>query len=137
MVSRKRVERTDPKMPMKALTCSVILSGCSTRVDGSISIRLSTPELSGTEKAAIFDLQGKELKILLQPVDNAPDELVAVKRDLDFKTPGQRLRNTIFVWWKQLEDGGKMGGKSFDLFYGETMNRIIEDVKRNLEPEPS
>lgn len=120
---------------MKALLCNVILTSASTRVDRSLGLRFSTPELRAEEKTAIFELQGIELKMLLQPLEGPPEELVTVRGDLETKTPGQRLRACIFVWWKQLESAGKLEGKSFDLFYAETMNRMIEDVKRNLEPE--
>ena len=120
---------------MKALVCNVILTSASTRADGSLGLRFSTPELKPEEKTAIFELQGIELKMLLQPVSAEPAGLVEVKNELDSKTPSQRLRGVLFVHWKQQTDAGKMGGKTFDAFYLETMNRLIEDWKSSLEPE--
>lgn len=120
---------------MKALSCEVILTGASTRVDGSLSIRLSTPELSTPEKAAIFDLAGQNCKMLLQPMGQEPDELVMVNKEIGSKTPSERMRGVLFVLYRQQQEAGKMAGKPFDLFYIETMNKYIEDIKRQLEPE--
>jgi hypothetical protein len=120
---------------MKALTCEVILTSASTRSDGSLGLRFATPELKPVEKTALFELQGHNLKMLLQPMAEEPDSLVDIKTELDTKTPSQRLRAVFFVLFRQLEDAGKMAGKPFELFYTESMNRLIEDVKGQLEPQ--
>ena len=120
---------------MKALSCDVILMGASTRADGSLGLRLCTPELQPQEKTAIFEVQGKNLRMLLQPLDETPDELVTVKQDLDSKTPSQRLRAVLFVWWKQMGEAGKAEGKSFEQFYVERLESIIEHIKTKLEAQ--
>ena len=115
---------------MKAIHCEVILSSASTRVDGSLGLRFSTPQLTSEEKVALLDLQGINLKMLLQPLDG-PDELVSVKGELDVKTPSQRLRSVLFVWFKQTPDPKP----SFEEFYRQKMEAMIEHVKSKLEPE--
>lgn len=113
---------------MKALTCAVILEGCSTRADGSLSVRLSTPELTPDEKTAFFELQKQELKMLLQPKDN-PSGLKDVKKDFETKTPSMRLRAVLFVAWRQAGEPGE-----FDDFYRKKMEAFIGDVKSHLQP---
>jgi hypothetical protein len=115
----------------KALTCEVVLSSASTRGDGSLGLRLATPELQPSEKTAIFELQGKALKMLLQPMGEEPQELVEVKAELGFKTPGQRLRAVLFVWWQQSPDPKP----AFDNFYVERMEQLITHIKSKLQPE--
>lgn len=115
---------------MKALTTDVILEGCSTRADGSLSIRFSTPELSPDEKTVFFELQKCELKMLLQPKGNeAPEELKEVKGEFDNKTCSQRLRAVLFVEWKQQNEPGE-----FEDYYRRKMNKLIDDVKDGLKP---
>lgn len=115
---------------MKALSCDVILTGAATRSDGSLGLRLATPELKPDEKTAIFELLNQNLKMLLQPGDGAPDGLTDVKGEFDTKTPSQRLRSTIFVWWKQQNEPGE-----FDDFYRKKMEVLIDFVKDQLKPE--
>lgn len=115
---------------MKAITCSVILTSASTRSDGSVTLRLATPELKPDEKTAFFELQNRECKMLLQPSDGEPAELRDVKGEFDQKTPSMRLRAVLFVWWKQQNEPGE-----FDHFYRRNMERIIDYAKRKLQSE--
>jgi hypothetical protein len=114
---------------MKAITLSAIFTRFSSRVDGSIGFSGCTPELNSSEKVAMFDLQGKNVKVLLQPIDEPPDELVTVKSDLEQKTPSTRLRAVLFIQFRQQSEV-----KDFDGFYKAVMERIIEEQKAKLEP---
>lgn len=114
----------------KAVTCPVILTGAATRSDGSLSLRFSTPELKADEKTVFFELQNTNLKMLLQPDDGEVQELKDVKGEFDTKTPSQRLRNTLFVWWKQLNQPGQ-----FEDFYRRRMETLIDSVKAELTPQ--
>lgn len=116
---------------MKALTCPVIITSASTRADGSLGLRLATPELLPDEKTAFFELQGRNLKMLLQPGEEQPEELRDVKGEFDHKTPSQRLRATLFVWWKQQHEPG-----DFEDFYRRNMEKLIDYVKTKLTQPP-
>lgn len=105
---------------MKAITCDVILTGVSTRADGSLSLRFSTPELSTMEKVAVMELQNKELKILLQPTDSN-EAMVTIKKGVT--TPSQRLRAALHVAWSK---SGRAG--DFDTFYVRRMEVIINSI---------
>lgn len=113
----------------KAVTCDVQLTGCSTRADGSLSLRFATPELAPDEKTVFMELQGINLKMLLQPMAGEPSELKDVKTELQTKTPSMRLRACLYVAWEQ---AGKPG--EWEDFYRHKMEFYINDIKNNLNP---
>jgi hypothetical protein len=112
---------------MKAITCPVILTGASTRVDGSIGLKFATPELSASDKAAFFELLNLNMTMLLQPSGEEPKELKEVKGEFDTKTPGQRLRAVLYVLWKETDGTGE-----FEEFYRRRMNSIIDKIKEKF-----
>jgi len=115
---------------MKAITTDAILTSASTRADSSLGLRFATPELQPAEKTAFFELLNRNLKLLIQPIDEPAVELTEVKGQLDEKTPSQRLRAVLFLLWKQENQA-----IDFEVFYREKMNGIIEHLKTKLNPE--
>lgn len=109
----------------------MILSSASTRTDGSLGLRLSTAELGPAEKTAFFELLNKNLKVLIQPVDDVPESILEVKNELGFKTPSQRLRAVLYIAYSQ----HKPADTTFDEYYGRRMDEIIERQKKQLDPE--
>lgn len=120
---------------MRALTTPAILTSFSSRADKSLGFRGVTPELTSKEKAAFMDLQNLNVRLLIEPMDVEPDGKTEIKNPLDNKSPSTRLRAVLFCWWKQLCDTGRLKDKSFDLFYTENMERLIDEIKANLEPQ--
>ena len=114
----------------KALTCPVILTSASTRADNSLGLRFATCELSPADMTAFFEIRNLNLKMLLQPVDSEPEALHEVKGDLNEKTPSERLRAVLFVFWKQQGEQGE-----FHDFYRIHMEKLINFVKAKLQPE--
>ena len=119
---------------MKAIVSQIILSSFTSKVDGSLSFRGCTPELSTVEKVAVMDLQGKNVRALFEPMDFATDGKCEVKSPLGTKTPGERLRAVLFVLYKQLLEKGKVVG-AYDDFYLKHMDTIINSYKEQLDPE--
>lgn len=115
---------------MKAISCEMIMTSASTRADGSLGLRFSTPELPPADKTAFFEIQNHQLKVLLQPMNDDPETLHEVKAEFEEKTPSQRLRATIFVWWKQQNEPGE-----FQVFYKKQMEKLIDFIKTKLSPE--
>lgn len=115
---------------MKAITCDMILTNASTRADGSLGLRFSTPELKPEEKTAFFELINQNLKVLVEPWDTPPDEMLKIAEKLDGKTPSQRLRAVLFVLYNQ-----RGGMNDFEEFYRRNMEKLIDYVKGKLEPE--
>ncbi len=79
----------------KAIRFNGAVGRCSSRVDGSMSLSVATPQLTTVEKAAIMDLQGINVDIIVTPLDINPSKtiLLEVDKDLNTKTRSQRLRN--------------------------------------------
>lgn len=115
---------------MKAFTSSALLGSVSTKVDGGLSLRIVLPELTSEQKSAVFELQNRELSILLQ--DNGSDDapkFTTVKSDLKTKTPSERLRGLLYVAFKQAKTD-----QPFEQFYADAMNAFCESVRNKLEP---
>ena len=115
---------------MKAITGNVILTGISSRVDGSLGLRLQTLELTDEAKLAFLQIQNKNCKILIQP-DDQSDGMVEIKGEFDKKTPSQRVRGTMFVLWKHLTDTDQCE-ISFESFYLKRMEKFIDSIKQEL-----
>ena len=113
---------------MRAIRTEAQLTSFRSRADGGVGFSGVTPEMSSNEKCALFDLQNVLVEMLVYPKDVKDAEVVEVRKEMDSKTPGQRLRAVLFVYWKQ--EGEK---ESFEAFYSAHMEKIIEHVKRKLE----
>jgi hypothetical protein len=120
---------------MSKLILPVGVETISTRVDGSIKLVLSTHEL-GTEQAVkLFNLRRKEALMYLSSDNISEKELDALDgfkidaHNLDGKTPSQRLRAVLFVYWKQHHSDIS----EFDIFYLRQMNSFIDRIKEKLE----
>lgn len=114
---------------MNAITCPVILTRASTRTDGSLGLSFATPELKPDEKVALMELCNKNLKMLLQPIDEPMTGLKDVKQEFDRKTPSQRLRAVLFVEWQQMGQTGE-----FEEHYRRKMEYFINSIKNGLNP---
>lgn len=106
-----------------------------TMADGGIRIQIDTSEMTdANELAKLFRLkkgaQGwflfKDAKI---DATDIPDEEPPMPES-EAKSPSQRLRGVLFVFWKEMRDGKG----DFEVFYRETLNKYIEAVKAKLPP---
>lgn len=113
---------------MKAIRTEAQLTSFRSRSDGSIGFSGVTPEMSSIEKVALFDLQNVLVEILLYPKDAKDADVVEVRKEIEGKTPCQRLRGCLFILWKQ--EGEQ---QSFESFYSMQMEKVIEWVKRKLD----
>ena len=109
---------------------SSTITSITAKVDSSIGMRLGTPELTTDEKAKIMELQNRTLTVTIEPVDEPSDELFKIDKELNQKTPSQRLRASLFVLWDQKY---KKDWQDFEAFYNYQMNKMIENVKKYLE----
>ena len=107
----------------------------TSRVDGAVAFRVITPELSLEQRAVMLGLHGKNVRIMMEPIDVPIEALVEVESEAEPKSKCQRLRNVLFVWWKQSCDIPKRGPKTFEEFYHVKMESIINKAKEALEPE--
>lgn len=112
---------------MKSIEMQAIITGVRSKVDGSLGLSVATPELTATEKAEVMGLQGQNLVCLFTPLDEKHAPLYKVDKELESKTPSQRLRGVLYRYW---EFQGSKG--EFDDFYKRYLNSIIESVKDKL-----
>jgi len=120
---------------MKAIVTDAIFTSFTSKADRSLSARLTTPELSSEEKAHFMDLQNMNVRLLIEPKDYSTDGKAEIKNPIGTKSPSERLRGVLFVLHKQLCASGKLKDKTYEVFYVDQMNRLIEDFKSQLEPE--
>lgn len=104
----------------------------SSKVDGTVTIQISTQELDSASAGNLFALRGKFVKTLIsdsnittleaETVDST--SLVGGKKN---KSESQRLRNVLFLLHAQ---GSEM---DFETFYRMEYNKIIEHYKTKLD----
>lgn len=112
---------------MKAIEVNVIITGVRSKVDGSLGLTVSTPELTTEERAEFMNLQGINCKALLTPLEEKV-EMIEVKGETETKTSSQRLRAVIFLLWK---NNGEKG--VFEDFYRSQMEKLIDYFKNKLD----
>ena len=112
------------KIIKSLLRVPAIISSVRTLVDGGLSLGITTQELMPKDAVELFKLKGKlgfmvfkETKVLEEDVVDLPDEVKGFKGE---KSPSQRLRGRMFVYYK-----GKHGTtKGFNTWYVDALNEI-------------
>jgi len=107
------------------------LEQASTRKDGSVKLIFGTPELDSEKMAALFDLKN-EYGWLIFAANGTPEVEIPEAPAPEFKdekSPSLRLRNVLFIEWKQL--GTKL---DFETYYRRKMEGFIDSIKEHLEP---
>jgi len=114
---------------MKTLQTPAIITSISSRQDGSLRFSTETPEYTNEEKAVFFDIQGKNVKITIEPVDEKSTEVVEVTSEAEPKSRSQKLRSVLYVLYQQKY---KEKYATFTDFYNSKMDIWIEDIKSLL-----
>tara|TARA_B100001564_G_C20658897_1_gene680595 strand:- start:1311 stop:1685 length:375 start_codon:yes stop_codon:yes gene_type:complete len=122
---------------MAKLVLPVSVETIATRHDGSVKIVMGTYELNTQSAVKLFDLRKSEALMYLSSDNISQEELDALdgfkldSEKTDGKTPSQRLRAVLYVYWKQ----HKQKDIEFDIFYLKYMNRTIDRIKDKLDAE--
>jgi hypothetical protein len=114
----------------KALRFEALMTGFSSRADHSLSFRGVTPELSTEEKVAMMSLQNVLCEVLMFPKDEKDVDILKVEKEVVHRSPSQRLRSVIFLLWKQTKEE-----LPFEVYYAQSMERIIDHLKSKLPHE--
>ena len=99
-------------------------------VDGGLAILIHTPELTPEDVSKLFTYRNKQVIAAFKETMINPEDITVDELKTDFKnekTPGQRLRACLYVYWEKNQPT-----KTFDEFYRNHMERIIESVKERL-----
>lgn len=113
---------------MKTLELNAVITGIRAKVDGSLGVTIGTPELTPEEKAEVMRLQGVNTLMIIRPLDEPNAPKYKINKELEQKTPSQRLRNVLYVLWEQSGDR-----REFNEYYRVGMEKIINSVKERLE----
>lgn len=112
------------------LQAPATISKIITMSDKTIRIYADLQEMSSEEEAKIFSLRGNlgwllfsEQVMKEEDVKDLPD----IKVEKNQKTPSERLRSVIFVYWTQQGSKG-----DFDSFYRGHIEKIINRFKEEL-----
>ena len=113
---------------MKAINTPAIITGIRAKVDGSLGLSISTPEMTPEQKVLFMQLQNLNVDMLINPLESENVEIERIDKEIETKTPSQRLRAVLFLWWK------KEGGQGlFEEFYRLNMEKLIDYVKKKLD----
>lgn len=118
----------------------IVLSGevtqiSSTKPVNTWIIKIHTQELTAEQKSEVSQLDNKLVfaAFKVNPFTNKESEIISALEtdpDLEVKSLSERLRNVLFVWFKQ----NPQGFKSFSDFYQHFMGLYIDNIKGKLEP---
>lgn len=98
--------------------------------DRTIRVQVDTQEIPPEAKKQIFELSD-ELgyfffsKVPLKEIDTS--KLPPIVLEQGEKSPSQRLRATLFVYWEQTKNQ-----EPFDIFYRRTVEKYIDAIKEKL-----
>lgn len=91
----------------------------ATMSDWGVKITLYSPELPPEQMAYLF----------LAKKTGIAEQIDVEEKPSDWKTNSQRLRNTLYVYWEQVN---KHGYKFFNDYYQAWLEKKIEEIKEKL-----
>ncbi|MDI6777570.1 MAG: hypothetical protein QMD77_00070 [Patescibacteria group bacterium] len=115
------------KEKTQSIESQAVITGIRAKVDGSLGLSVSTPELSASEKVLFMNLQNLNVRMTIEPTDVDPESKTKVEKGMDGKSPSERLYNVIFVYYKQVKST-----KTFEVFYQKHIEHIIDTYKAKL-----
>ena len=116
------------------LKTALHITNIATLKDKSVKITASTPELKPEAMTELFRMSGSEVAVIFQKSENDQTMVENVALPVDGgKSPSTRLRNTIFVGWKENTDQEE----PFDSYYIRRMEQHINEEKSELPDRES
>lgn len=121
----------DIEVDESMIIASVIIKGVNRRVDKSVTIRLETTTELDSETFKKLDENHLEMGwFVFKP--NRADAVESVPKapatEKHVKTPSQRLRAVLFLYWQSLDKPEA----DFEVFYRKTMEEVIDHYKQSL-----
>jgi hypothetical protein len=120
------MEEEDKLIPLQITS---FITAVSARAGNAARIGFNTVELPFKVLTSVLRLKDMNAEITIRPFNKHKDEdPVIVDGDINQKTPSQRLRGAVHVWWVQ---SGKPG--TWETFYIEKMELLLDYVKDKLD----
>ncbi|MDI6788417.1 MAG: hypothetical protein QME51_08610 [Planctomycetota bacterium] len=107
------------------------VSRITTMADNTVRLIIDCQEIPPDQESKIFALRNKLGWFIFseQPVkEEYVKDLPEIAVDKNEKTPGQRLRAVLYLYWNQHKST-----HSFDDFYRLHMEKFIDSVKEKLD----
>lgn len=119
----------------KTFQSRATLTGISSKVDGGLSLRFVTKELTPDEKLTALEYQNTYGWVLFRENEFTPEDVPDKDaEDDEAKSPSTRLRNVLYVYWEQrVKTHRARFCPDFQTFYRQELEKIIETVKDKLE----
>lgn len=111
---------------------AALIDGVRTLKNNSLRITIETQDTScftAEELATLFKLTDKHVHVAIKESEVKPEDL-DIKEVVDFKgekSPSQRLRNTLFVYWTQNKPTA-----DFETYYRTMIEKFISTIKDKL-----
>ena len=113
---------------MKTIKTNAVITSLRSKVDRSLGLTVATPELTSEEKAEFMNLQGVNVDITVEPIDEVPAEIYKVKKKTGSKTQSQRIRAVLFILWKNEGEPD-----DFETYYRNKTEGYIELLKDRID----
>lgn len=113
---------------MKAIKTNAVITSLRSKVDRSLGLTISTPELSSKEKAEFMNLQGVNVNIVIEPMDEKSEGFHEIKKEVGQKTQGQRIRAVLFILWKNEGEPD-----DFETYYRNKTEGYIDFLKGKID----
>lgn len=97
--------------------------------DGGLSLGFSTNELTDEEKVIASRFHSKFGYVLFKENQFTDKDVPKVEATDEAKSPSQRLRAALFVYWKQRAQPKP----DFESFYRQEIEKAINKVKEKLD----
>jgi len=111
---------------------SAMIDGVKTMKSNTLKIIIETQDVdtfTKEELAELFELNNKQIQVAFKENTIKVEEVDDYKPvESNDKTPGQRLRNALYVLWKE-----KGENCSSDEFYRKSMEWYIDLIKNRIE----
>lgn len=119
---------------MKGNLFPAIIEAVGTRSDRTLKITLGCQEMSPQDGGQLLSLVHQLATVYISPSEISSKEISQVDKvepEFSGKTPSKRMRDVLFVLFSQAPEGFK----TFDEFYKNKMEAMIEHFKSKLEPK--
>lgn len=116
----------------KGLLIPAYIEGIRSRKDKTISLTLGTQELSPDKAGELFSINGQLVTAYLsvKGISHEDQEIIdSIEPEQTGKTPSQRLRNVLYLLWKQDSEGFK----DKNMHYEHHMGKILDHLKAKIK----
>lgn len=111
----------------KVISSKAIIGSIRSKADRSLSLNISTPELTSDERARFMDLQNVNGHLVFTPDEDVAPEPLKIDRDLKQKSQSTRMRGVLFVLWDKTKPD-----EDFETFYKLETEKMISEVKERI-----